>query len=142
MKKDRTKIIVNPEKKAIAAIYRPKLLINELKQEDAIKPNPRNLVQEALSWSNEPETLFGEDLDYKFVGVARCVGDDVFDEEFGAELAANKAELKFHRSAARAYQRAYNLLAEAADWAKKFCDYHELEQYCSERKVIDAQEAD
>ena len=136
----RLKTTINPEKKVVTVVFKPKDLIREVGEESSVSALYRDIIQYSMITGNPYESVFGNDKGKKFVGIARCMGDDFFDEKFGEALAMNKAEQKYHKDAAKIYSRTYDVLIKAADWCKKFQEYHELEQYCSERKIADAQE--
>lgn len=117
------KLIVNPEKKAVAAILEP-TADDYYKEFQNTKQDIAGVVRMAMRSANAKKAPFAYGSKFKFVGVAKCSGDDVYNEEFGKNLADMKAKLKYHDHLRHQYNNAAYLCLQAWEYLIELAEEH------------------
>ena len=106
--KPKIKYIVKPEEKVVIGIYvlsRPELLSDTCNFTNVEK----NIIESIFIFSKQFEDAFD---DKTIKAVARCHGEDEFNEEFGKKLVEAKISKKRHEIIMRQSNRIMKILAE------------------------------
>ena len=127
--RNKATVNVNPEKRAVSAV---------MTNHDDIITEIARYYGKDLGWimclySGVVNPRVFEDK--KYMDVARCSDEDVWDEKIGKILARARCEKQYHKEMYKDYMEVFNLLCKAREAIVRFADFH-YNQMCKDEESI------